>query len=224
MNTRSDSHATSFHANVPLLVWDGTQYQLDYNHNHRPISVWDGATHTDIVYDDDDDYDGRTDYDYAYGDSFNMNDPSVRLQFEKCLQTVQFQKRLQATSIATPQASPQQKQPHKHTTMTTTKTTTHTHEDPQPPYTYNPLQLLFLTTHYETKSNDSADDFPLYTVPHYITRKKHPGHDNYLYRRWNNPTARSTTKKTHKTNQRNFARSTTTVSYTHLTLPTTAIV
>ena len=24
---------------APLLVWDGTQYQLDYNHDHRPISV-----------------------------------------------------------------------------------------------------------------------------------------------------------------------------------------
>ena len=52
---------------VPLLVWDGTQYQLDYNHNHRPISTWNGTTHTDIVYDDD--YDCCTDYDYAYGDS-----------------------------------------------------------------------------------------------------------------------------------------------------------
>ena len=56
--------------------------------NNRPISVtWNGTTLTDIVYDDDDDdYDGRTDYDYAYGESFNMNDPSVRLQFKKCLQ------------------------------------------------------------------------------------------------------------------------------------------
>jgi hypothetical protein len=57
------------------------------------------------VYDDDDDYNGRTDYDYAYGDSFNMNDPSVQLQFQKCLQTVQFQNRLQAPQ-ATPQATP----------------------------------------------------------------------------------------------------------------------
>ena len=48
---------------APLLVWDGTQYQLDYTHNHRPsVSVWDGTTHTDIVYDD---YDCRTD-DYAH--------------------------------------------------------------------------------------------------------------------------------------------------------------
>ena len=53
--------------------------------NNRPISTWNGTTHTDIVYDDDDNYDGRTDYDYAYSDSFNMNDPSVQLQFEKCL-------------------------------------------------------------------------------------------------------------------------------------------
>ena len=52
-----------------------TQYQLDYNHDHRPISVWDGTTHTDITYDDNDEY--RTHFDYAYGDSFNMNDPSV---------------------------------------------------------------------------------------------------------------------------------------------------
>ena len=37
--------------------------------NDRPISTWNGTTHTDIVYDDDNDYDGRTDYDYAYGDS-----------------------------------------------------------------------------------------------------------------------------------------------------------
>ena len=47
---------------LPLLVWDSTQYQLDYNHNHRPISVWDGSTHTGIVYDDE--YD---DYDDEYG-------------------------------------------------------------------------------------------------------------------------------------------------------------
>ena len=33
------STQASFRADVPLLVWDGTQYQLDYNHNHRPISV-----------------------------------------------------------------------------------------------------------------------------------------------------------------------------------------
>ena len=60
----------SFHADAPLLVWDGTQYQLDYNHNHRPISVWDGTTHTDIVYGDD--YDCHTDYDYAYSDSSKL--------------------------------------------------------------------------------------------------------------------------------------------------------
>ena len=39
--------------------------------------------------------------------------------------------------------------------------------------------------------------------------KKHPSHDNYLYRQWNNPTTRSTTKKTQKTNQRILTRSTT---------------
>ena len=73
---------------APLLVWDGTQYQLDYSHNHRPISTWDGTTHTDIVYDDDDDYNGTNDY--AYGDPFNMNDSSNQLQFTQCLKTVQF--------------------------------------------------------------------------------------------------------------------------------------
>ena len=73
---------------APLLVWDGTQYQLDYNDDHRPISTWDGTTHTDIVYDDDDDYNGTNDY--AYGDPFNMNDPSNQLQFTQRLKTVQF--------------------------------------------------------------------------------------------------------------------------------------
>ena len=79
---------------APLLVWYGTQYQLDYNHDHRPISAWDGTTRTNIVYDDDDDYNGTNDY--AYGDPFNMNDSSNQLQFTQCLKTVQFQKRLQA--------------------------------------------------------------------------------------------------------------------------------
>ena len=51
--------------------------------NDRPISTWDGTTHTNIVYDDDDSYDGRTDYDNAYGDSFTMNNPSVQLQIQK---------------------------------------------------------------------------------------------------------------------------------------------
>ena len=72
------STQASFHDGVPILVfvWDGTQYQLDYNHNHRPISVWDGTTHTDIVYDNNDDDDTNnyaydydkygTVYDYAY--------------------------------------------------------------------------------------------------------------------------------------------------------------
>ena len=63
---------------------------------------------------------------------------------------------------------------------------------------YDTLQLSFLATHYENTHN-YTDEFPLYTVPHYITRKKRSGHDNYLlYQRWNNPTARSTTKKTRK--------------------------
>ena len=151
-----------------------------YTDNH-PISTWNGTMHTDIVYDDDDNYDGRTDYDYAYGDSLNMNDPSVRVQFEKCLRAVQ----------ATPQAAPQATttSPSKHTTMK------HTHKDPPPPYSYDKLQLLFLTTHYEN-TNEYIDAFTLYTVPHYITRKKHPSHDNYLYRRWNNPVRTHMTKKT----------------------------
>ena len=53
------------------------------------------------------------------------------------------------------------------------------------------------------------NEFPLYTVPQYITRKKNPSHDTYLYSRWNNPTARSTTKKTRTTNQHRLAHSTT---------------
>ena len=167
----------------------------------RPISTWNGTTHTDIVYDDDDNYDGRTDYDYAYGDSFNMNDPSVRVQFKKCLRAVQAHNdTTELTHVDPP--------PIKQTTMK------HTHEDPPPPYMYDTLQLLFLTTHYEN-TNEYIDAFPLYTVPHYITRKKHPSHDNYLYRRWNNPTAHS--KKTRKTNQRILARSATTKDDTSVT-------
>ena len=46
---------------------------------------------------------------------------------------------------ATPQATPQQKEPSKHTPMK------HTHEDSPPPYKYDTLQLLFLTTHYVTR-------------------------------------------------------------------------
>ena len=76
-----------------------------------------------------------------------------------------------------------------------------------PPYKYDMLQLLFLVTHYETTNEYYIEEFPLYTVPHYITRKKHPSHDNYLYRRWNNPTARS--KKTRKTKRRILAHSNT---------------
>ena len=77
----------------------------------------------------------------------------------------------------------------------------HTQED-WTPYMYDTLQLLFLTTHYETSTinNYYTDEFSLYTVPHYITRKKNPSHDNYLYRRWNNPAARS--KKTRTKHQR----------------------
>ena len=42
----------------------------------------------------------------------------------------------------------------------------------------------------------------LYTQYHSILHgKKRPSHDTYLYRRWNNPTAHSTTKKTRTTNQ-----------------------
>ena len=192
------THA-SFHDGIPILVWDGTQYQLDCNHNHRPISVWGGTTHTNIMYDDDDDDDTNdaydydnygTVYDYAYGDSFNMNDPSVRSQFQKCSQIQDHndamkkytqamtqatpqatpQTTLQAILQATPQASSQQKQPHKHATMKHT-TMKHTQEEPTP-YTYDTLQLLFLTTHYETTTtNDCINEFPLYTVPQYITRK-----------------------------------------------------
>ena len=158
---------------APLLVWDGTQYQLDYNHNHRPISTWDGTTHTDIVYDDDDDdYNGTNDY--AYGDPLTMNDSSNQLQFTQCHKTVQFQKSLQAVqhidTAKHTQAVPQ------HTTMK------NTHKDSQPPYKYDTLQLSFLTRHYET-TKDYIDEFPLYTVSQYITQKQHPSHDNYLYRR-----------------------------------------
>ena len=81
-------------------------------------------------------------------------------------------------------------------------THTHTQEDLSP-YMYDTLQLLFLTTHYES-ADDYVDEFPLYIVPHYITRKKkHPSHDNYLYRRWNNPaTHKHKTKKTRTIRQR----------------------
>ena len=169
--------------------------------NNRPISTWNGTTHTDIVYDDDDNYDGRTDYDYAYGDSFNMNDPSARVQFEQCLHN-----RLLAahhidtatTNTQVPQATPQTT-PYVNQSKHATTTMKETHKDPRPPYKYDTLQLPFLTTHYEY-TKEYTDEFTLYTVPHYITRKTHPGHDNYLYRRWNNPTARS--KKTRKTTQR----------------------
>ena len=145
------------------------------------------------IYDDDDDYDGRTDYDYAYGDSFNMNDPSVRLQFQKCLRAAHhIDTTTKHTQAILQHADPP---PSKHTTKkhTQAETTRYKYD--------NTLHLLFLTTHYEN-TNEYIHEFHLYTVPHYITRKKHPGHDNYLYRRWNNPsTARSKTKKTRKPNQ-----------------------
>ena len=138
-----------------------------------------------------------------------MNDSSNQLQFTQCLKTVQFRRNLQATSKATPQATPQatpDANQSKHATTTTTTTMKEICKDPQPPYRYDTLQLSFLTTHYES-ADDYTDVFPLYTVPHYITRKKHRSHDNYLYRRWNNPTV-SSTKKTRKTNQRTLTRST----------------
>ena len=149
---------------APLLVWDGTQYQLDYNHDHRPIYVWDGTTHTDIVYADDEDYNVTNDY--AHGDPFNMNDSSNQLQFIQCLHTVQFQNRLQAipqTKLqdAIPQAIPQA------TTTNTSKHTTmkNTHTDPQPSYKYDTLQLLFLTTHHEENIETYDNEFTLYTIP-----------------------------------------------------------
>ena len=157
------------------------------------------------MYDDDDDYDGRTDYDYAYGDSFNMNDPSVQLQFEKCLQTVQFDNAMKKYTQALSQPSSQQPHPSKntmelnHANPPPSKHTTmkHTQEEPTP-YMYDTLQLLFPTTHYETTTtSDYINKFPLYTAPQYITQKKHPSHNSYLYHHWNNPT------ETH-TNQRLF--------------------
>ena len=132
-----------------------------------------------------------------------MNDPSVRSQFQQSLQAVQYidtaTKHTHDPPRTTPLATPQQKQPNKHTTIQQAHN--------ESPYEYDTLQLSFLTTHYES-DDDYTDAFPLYTVPHYITRKKHPGHDNYLYRRWNNPNAHKH-KKTRKTNQRNLARTTT---------------
>ena len=130
-----------------------------------------------------------------------MVTPLIRLQFEKCLQTVQdHDDTLTTHTQAVPQAPPQNTHPSKYTTTTTMK---ETHNDPPPLYKYDDtLQLSFLTTHY-ANAKDYIDEFPLYTVPQYITRKKHPSHDNYLYRRWNNPAAhKHTTKKTHTKHQR----------------------
>ena len=84
-----------------------------------------------------------------------MNDPSVRLQFEKCLQTKH--------THATHQAMPQRKQPNEHATMK------HTHEDPTP-YMYDTLQLSFLTTHYESE-DDYTDAFPIHSTALYYTEE-----------------------------------------------------
>ena len=123
------------------------------------------------------------------------------------LKTVQFQNRLQAAQHidTTPQATPQATLQH-----TTTKhtLTTMTNEDSPPPYKYDTLQLLFLTTHHKNiKAYDN--EFTPYNISTYITKKRnnHRAHDEYLYQRWTNPTARS--KKTRKTNQRNLVCSTT---------------
>ena len=73
-NTYTNPHKHPFMLTYPSLcgvVHNIYQYQLNYNHNHRPISVWDGTTHTDIVYNDDDDIDDDDDddyTDYAYDD------------------------------------------------------------------------------------------------------------------------------------------------------------
>ena len=79
-----------------------------------------------------------------------------------------------------------------------------TYNNPPPTYTYDTLQLSFLTTHYEKINDYYTVEFPLYTVPQYIKRKKHPSHDNYLYRRWTNtPSAnKHKTKKTRTRHQR----------------------
>ena len=79
-----------------------------------------------------------------------------------------------------------------------------TYNNPPPTYTYDTLQLSFLTTHYEKINDYYTVEFPLYTVPQYIKRKKHPSHDNYLYRRWTNtPTAhKHKTTKTRTQHQR----------------------
>ena len=100
---------------------------------------------------------------YANGDSFNMNDPSIRLKFEKFLQMKHTQ--------AIPQAKPQQTHPSKNTTELThedpppIKHTTMKHtKDSQPPHKYNnTLQLSFLK-HYENNTKDYVDEFLLYTV------------------------------------------------------------
>ena len=112
-------------AMFPQLVTAYVPPPIPIYANHRPISTWNGSTHTDIVYDDDDDYDGRTAYDYAYGDPFNMNDPSVRLQFEKCLQhrlqAAQYIDTMPTHTHTTPQATPNENHS-KHTTMKHTYT------------------------------------------------------------------------------------------------------
>ena len=135
----------------PITLKHSSLYEMAHSINS-------GTTHTDIVYDDNgDDYDKYgTVYDYAYDDSFNINDPSLWLQFQKCLQAVQHHNdTVKKYTQATPEAPPQQPHPRKNTTELThaglppSKHTMskHTHEDLPPPYMYNLLQLLFLTTY-----------------------------------------------------------------------------
>ena len=105
-----------------------------------------------------------------------MNDPSVRLQFQKCLQTVQdhddtMKKQTQATQQDSPQHTYPSNHTMEHTDLPPSKHTTMLKEThPSSPYMYDTLQLLFLTTHYEN-INDYIDEFPLYTVPQYITQR-----------------------------------------------------
>ena len=99
--------------------------------NSRPISTWNGSTHTVIVDDDDD-------YDYAYGDSFKMNDPSRPITIPKMPPPPSH-----APSLATTKTT---KQTHDD------NNDTHTNKDLPPPYKYDTLQLLFPTTHHTRKS------------------------------------------------------------------------
>ena len=100
--------------------------------------------------------------------------------------------------------TPRQRTRKRTASHTTNHNETNTHKNLLPPYKYDTLQLVFLTTHHENiKTYDN--EFTLYKIPIYIIKKRnnHHAHDKYLYRRWNNnPTARSKTKRTRKTNQR----------------------